>query len=516
VAGVEEALPPVERASPPGALPGWVAAVVTFLSSGAVLVLEIAGLRLIAPYVGITLQTNTAVIGFALAAIAVGAWSGGAAADRADPRRMIAPLMVAGGALVVAVLPLVRFAGSWLTGPEAGSVLLLAAVAVVVPAALLSAVPPMVVKLQLASLEETGSVVGRLSGIGTLGGIAATFVTGFLLIAVFPTSGILVGTGVVTTTVGVAVGVLLRRRSPGGAGRMPVALLLLAVVGTLLAAVAPTPCQSETAYHCARVVADPERDTGRVLVLDTLRHSYVDLADPTYLQFEYVRAIAAVVEGTQPAGQPLSALHLGGGGLTLPRYLAATRPGTESLVLEVDPGVVDMDRGRLGLAESEQLRVRVADARVGLADETPGRRDLVVGDAFGGLSVPWQLTTVEALHLVDDALTENGVYVANLIDRPPLDFLRAELATLRQVFPHVLLLARAPVLAGEDGGNVVAVASRQPLPADAIEAAMRTQDLAWQVAQGEELARFTGDADVLTDDHAPVDQLLTTYARPTR
>ncbi|MGY1706820.1 fused MFS/spermidine synthase [Geodermatophilus sp. SYSU D00697] len=514
MAGTEEALPPVEHASPAGALPTWVAAVVTFLSSGAVLVLEIAGLRLIAPYVGITLQTNTAVIGFALAAIALGAWSGGAAADRTDPRRMIAPLMVAGGALVVAVLPLVRFAGSWLTGPEAGSVLLLAAVAVVVPAALLSAVPPMVVKLQLASLEETGSVVGRLSGIGTLGGIAATFVTGFLLVAVFPTSGILVGTGLVTVAVGVAVGVLLRRRSSGGAGRVPVALLLLAVVGSLLAAVAPSPCQSETAYHCARVVADPDRETGRVLVLDTLRHSYVDVADPTHLEFAYVQAIAAVIEGTSPEGRPLSALHLGGGGLTLPRYLAETRPGTESLVLEVDPGVVDMDREQLGLQESDALRVRVADARVGLADEAPGERDVVVGDAFGGLSVPWQLTTVEALRLVDDALTDDGVYVANLIDRPPLGFVKAELATLREVFPHVLLLARAPVLAGDDGGNVVAVASRRPLQADAIAAALGEHDLAWEVAGGEQLTTFIGDADVLTDDHAPVDQLLTTYTSP--
>ena len=167
-------------------LPGPVAAAVTFLCSGAVLVLEIVGLRLIAPYVGVTLQTSTAIIGFALAAIALGAWTGGATADRTDPRRLLAPLMVAGGALVVAVLPLVRFTGSLLAGADAGGVLLLAAVAVVVPAALLSAVPPMVVKLQLASLDETGAVVGRLSGIGTLGGIAATFVTGFLLIAVLP------------------------------------------------------------------------------------------------------------------------------------------------------------------------------------------------------------------------------------------------------------------------------------------------------------------------------------------
>jgi spermidine synthase len=493
-------------------LPRWVAAAVTFLCSGAVLVLEIVGLRLIAPYVGVTLQTSTAVIGFALAAIAIGAWTGGATADRTDPRRLLAPLMVAGGALVAAVLPLVRFTGALLTGADAGGVLLLAAVAVVVPAALLSAVPPMVVKLQLASLAETGSVVGRLSGIGTIGAIAATFATGFVLIAILPSSVILVGTGAVTAVAGVAVGVMLRRRAAGtDAGRVPPALLALVVAGLGLAAVAPTPCEEETAYHCARVVADPERETGRQLLLDTLRHSYVDLADPTYLEFEYVRAIAAVTDVVAPAGEPLSALHIGGGGLTLPRYLAEVRPGTESLVVEVDPGVVAIDREQLALETSDALQVRVADGRVGLGEEPGGTRDLVVGDAFGGLSVPWQLTTREALQLVDAALTDDGVYAVNLIDHPPLDFVRAELATLRDVFPHVVLLARAPVLAGEDGGNLVAVASRSPLAVEQIAAALADQDLAWQVAEQAELDAFVGDARVLTDDYAPVDQLLTPY-----
>ncbi|MGY1740675.1 MULTISPECIES: fused MFS/spermidine synthase [unclassified Blastococcus] len=502
-----EGAPPALRSR---ALPGWVAAGLTFLCSGAVLVLEIAGLRLIAPYVGITLQTNTAVIGFALAAIAVGAWAGGSLADRTDPRRLIPPLVVAGGALVVAVLPLVRFTGEAFSGADAGSVLLLAFVAIVVPAALLSAVPPMVVKLQLASLAETGSVVGRLSGIGTLGGIAATFLTGFVLVALFPTSGILVGTGLVTVAAGIAAAVYLRRAG----GRLPAGLVVLAVAGTGLAALAPSPCEEETAYHCARVVADPDRPTGRVLLLDTLRHSYVDLADPTHLEFEYVRAIASVTDVVAPAGEPLSALHLGGGGLTVPRYLAEVRPGTESLVLEVDPGVVDVDRDQLELETSDELAVRVVDARIGLADEPAGGRDLVVGDAFGGLSVPWQLTTVEALEAVDAALAEDGVYVVNLIDHPPLDFVRAELATLRAVFADVVLLARAPVLAGEDGGNVVAVASQRPLPVQEITAALPERDLAWQVAAGAELDAFVGDAGVLTDDHAPVDQLLNPYADP--
>jgi spermidine synthase len=493
----------------PRALPDWIAAAVTFLASGSVLVLEVVGLRLIAPYVGITLQTSTAVIGFALAAIALGAWAGGATADRTDPRTLIAPLLVAGGALVVAVVPLVRFAGALLTGAQSGNVLLLAAVAVVVPAALLSAVPPMVVALQLGSLDRTGSVVGRLSGIGTLGGIVATFATGFLLVAVLPGSVILVGTGIVVVLAGLALALLLRRRAPGVTGRLPVALLGLAVGAPLLAAVAPTPCERETAYHCARVTADG--DTGRVLVLDTLRHSYVDLADPTHLEFEYVRAIAAVTDVLAPPGQPLSALHLGGGGLTLPRFLAAVRPGTVSRVLEVDPGVVDIDTDELGLQTSAQLQVRVGDARVGLQQEPVGQRDLVVGDAFGGLSVPWQLTTVEALRLVEQSLTADGVYAVNLIDHPPLSFVRAELATLRRVFPEVLLLARAPVVAGEDGGNVVAVASRRPLPTEQLVPALAARELAWQVVGGAELSAFIGDADVLTDDFAPVDQLLNPY-----
>jgi len=490
------------------ALPGWLAAAVTFVSSGAVLVLEIAGLRLIAPYVGITLQTNTAVIGFALAAIAVGAWAGGAVADRRDPRGLLVPLLVAGGALLVAVAPVVRFAGALLAGAAAGNVLLLAAVAVVVPVTLLSAVPPMVVALQLRSLDETGTVVGRLSGIGTLGGIAATFGTGFVLVALLPTTAILVGTGLVVVATGVVLWAALRRRTTA---RLPGALLVTALVGTGAAVLAPSPCEVETTYHCARVVADPAREGGRTLVLDTLRHSYVDLADPTYLEFGYVQAVASVTDTLGRPGQPLSALHVGGGGLTVPRYLADVRPGTTSRVLEVDAGVLALDRDELGLQTSPALQVDVGDARTGLGGEPGGTRDLVVGDAFGGLAVPWQLTTVEALELVDRALTDDGVYAVNLIDHGPLSFLRAELATMQQVFPHVALLARAPVVAGQDGGNVVAVASRAPLDTAAISAALAGRLLPWQVVTGADLDAFVGTAPVLTDDFAPVDQLLTPY-----
>ena len=180
--------------------------------------------------------------------------------------------------------------------------------------------------------------------------------------------------------------------------------------------VAPGGCDTETTYHCVVVVDDPANESGRTLVLDTLRHSYVDLDDPTLLVFAYIRVIASVTDAAYPAGEALRAYHLGGGGLTLPRYLADVRPGTHNLVSEIDPGVVEVDRDRLGLRTGPLLEVRVEDGRLGLRRLADDSRDLVVGDAFGGVSVPWHLTTREAMSDVRRVLTPDGVYVANLID----------------------------------------------------------------------------------------------------
>ncbi|MEU0295308.1 fused MFS/spermidine synthase, partial [Streptomyces microflavus] len=266
-------------------------------------------------------------------------------------------------------------------------------------------------------------------------------------------------------------------------------------------------------YHCARIVADPDRATGRTLVLDGLRHSYVDVEDPTYLRFGYVRAIAAVVDTTFPAGEPLAAHHIGGGGLTFPRYLAAARPGTRSLVSEIDGGVVRIDREQLDLGASTGIDVRVEDGRLGLKRLETDSRDLVVGDAFGGVSVPWHLTTSEALGDVRRALKDDGLYAANLIDHGRLAFARAEVATLAEVFEHVAVMG-APVDIGLDpaatpvGGNLVVLASDRPFDAPAIQKALDTRETGWRIATGDTVTAWTGDAPVLTDDHAPVDQLL--------
>lgn len=500
----EQPFSPAAATRPRGALGDGAATALVFVASGAVLVLEILSLRLVAPYVGLTLEVSTAVIGFALAAIAFGAWAGGFLADLVAPQRLLGPVVLGSGGLVLLISPLVHWMGESVTGGDTSAVLAMAAVAVFLPSMLLASVTPLVVKLRLSTIDRTGRVVGRFSGAGTVGALAGTFLTGFLLVRAIPTSRILLALGGLLIAVGA---VLVARGSglrvaAGGAG--------VAALGIVPIALAPQACDVETAYHCARLLSDPERADGRILKLDTLQHSYVDLKDPRYLKFAYVRAVAAVLDASRPAGAPVRALHIGGGGGTLARYLSEVRPGSDNLVFEIDRGVVDLDTEALGLRLGHGVDVQIRDGRTGVAREADDSRDVVIGDAFGGVAVPWHLTTREAITDIDRVLTPDGVYVLNTIDYPPQRFVRAELATLLDVFEHVALISRPAVLAGKSGGNLVIAASHRALNLDAIGLNLnsRAPELAMTSAP-DEVAAFAGHARVLTDDFAPVDQLLT-------
>jgi spermidine synthase len=498
---------------PPQALPNGLAAFLVFLSSGAVLVLETVSLRLVGPYVGVTLQVTSSVIGMALAAIAYGAWMGGWLADRRDPRTLLAPALVLAGIATAVTLPVVRYAGELLRGGAASAVLLLTALAVLLPAALLAGVTPLVVKLQLADLRRTGQVVGRLSGIGTLGGITATLVTGFVLVAALPSTVIVLGLAAVLGVTGLVLGAYLRRRvgtALPGPGRARAALAVLGLAGAGLSAVAPNPCDVETAYHCARVEVDERWSQGRTLYLNSAEHSYVNLADPTHLKYAYTQWIGLVADAAAAKGRRVDALHLGGGGFTVPRYLAATRPGSDNLVFEIDGGLVELDRRKLGVRTGPQLRARIGDARVLLRGEPTDSRDFIVGDAFGYLVVPWHLATREMAADIRRVLRPGGLYVQNVIDLPPNRFIRAQLATVAAEFRYVALIAPPGAIAGEQAANFVIVAADTPLPLAQIQAGLRFLPEAAVLLRGDELTRFVGDALVLTDDYAPVDQLLAT------
>ena len=504
---------PAPTAAPPRPLPTPLAGGLVFFAAAAVLVLEILAGRILAPYVGVTLETYSAIIGVVLAGIASGTWAGGWFADHVDPRAMLGPVLVGGGLLAIATLPLVRgLAGLAIASPGAGSaVLLLALFGFFPPAAVLSAVTPTVIKLQLASLGETGSVVGRLSALGTAGALVGTFATGFVLVADFATTPIVLVLGGVLVAAGLVLAVFLRggraRTAGSASGGLAAVLALLTVAAGALAV--GDRCELETGYHCARVDRDPARPTGRLLLLDTLRHSYVDVADPTHLEFDYTRTIGDAIDAFHRPRAPVSALHVGGGGFTLPRYLAATRPGSRSLVLELDAALPDLARARLGLRPDRSLRVRSGDARIGLREQPERAYGLVVGDAFGGVAVPWHLTTLEVVRDVRRTLRPDGLYALNLIDWPPSDFARAETRTLLRGFRHVALVAPRSHVTGADGGNFILLASQAPLPLERVRARIAAREGVEAITAGPALRRFAGRAPILRDEYAPVDQLLT-------
>lgn len=488
--------------TPTPSLPHWLAVTLVVGTSAAVLVLEILAGRLLAPYVGVSLETYTGIIGTVLAGIAVGAWAGGTLADRTDPRRLLPLLLVLGGALAIATIPVVRALGEVSGSSRGARILVLTAVGFLPSAIVLSAVPPAVVKLQLRDLSTTGTTVGRLSAYGTAGAIAGTFLTGFVLVAAAAVTTLIVAVGVTLVMGGLALW-LWSPRPPGSGAELASAggLAALSLVGVLTIS---EPCDVQTAYYCVSIERDPDRPSGRTLLLDDLRHSYVDLGDPTHLEFWYVRRIADTVDALAPRG-PIDVVYVGGGGLTLPSYVRTTRPGSEQTVLEIDGDLVDVVEDELGFEPGGDIDIVVDDARLSLERLADDSADVVVGDAFGGRAVPWHLATEEFLGEVQRVLQPGGLYTANVIDGADQRFLRAEAATVAEVFDHVAVVL-GPGAADGGPGNSVIVAGDQPLDAAIVELRRRTVDEGGRLV--DDLEGFVDGARVLTDDFAPVDQLL--------
>ncbi len=423
-------------------------------TSAAVLVLEILAGRLMAPYVGVSLETFTGIIGTVLGGIAVGAAVGGRLADERDPRSLLGPCLVIGGVLAWLSLPIVRVMGPRLgDGPVA--IVTLTALAFLAPAAVLSAVTPMVAKLRLGSLDDTGSVVGGLSAAGTIGALAGTFLTGFFLVSALPTRPIVIAIGAVLIGAGLVVGWVLHGSKPTLYGAF------LAGAGALLAVPAGPPCQHETAYVCVNVLVNDDHEDGRDLILDQLRHAFVDLEDPTNLDVRYIRLLADVAAAMDAPG---AVLHIGGGGFSFPRYLHHIDPASSHVVMEIDDVLVDINRDELGLVTDDRMEVVVGDARRSVVDQPDDRFDLVVGDAYASQSVPWHLTTREFVSQIDRVLTADGIYVMNVIDGGDSRFARAELATLGEVFEHLAVILPPGGVVEDRPVNQILVASHAPLP----------------------------------------------------
>lgn len=241
------------------------------------------------------------------------------------------------------------------------------------------------------------------------------------------------------------------------------------------------------------------------LLIDGTPQSHVNLRDPSELFFEYIRRIGHVIDLFAPPGQPISALHLGGGAFTLPRYIEATRPGSRQQVIELEGALVDLVREAAPLPKRASIRVRRGDARAMLGRLPEGMRgamDLVVVDIFAGDRTPAHVSSVEFYELVRPLLAPGGVVCVNVADGAGQAFTRGQAATLASLFPAVVAIAEPQVLKGRRFGNVVLVAADSTAQLEWLPRLLAGGPHPARMLVGRELDEFVRGAAPVTDAHA--------------
>jgi spermidine synthase len=247
-------------------------------------------------------------------------------------------------------------------------------------------------------------------------------------------------------------------------------------------------------------VADDDRPGGVMLIMDSVLQSYVDLDDPTYLDFEYIQFFASVLATLRPG--PLATTHVGGGGLTMPRLLTVARPGSPQVVLEPDTALTELVRQRLPLPRHHRIRIRPRDGLAGVAELADSGADLLILDAYADGRVPAELTTQEFFIECSRVLRADGVLLANLVDQPGMRYVGRAVAGLRAVFGEVILIGAADVLKGRRFGNLVLAAGSGPFDVDEIRRELARQPFPAGLLAGAELAQRHGGAEPFTADDA--------------
>ncbi|MCX5054899.1 MULTISPECIES: spermidine synthase [unclassified Streptomyces] len=247
---------------------------------------------------------------------------------------------------------------------------------------------------------------------------------------------------------------------------------------------------------------DVDRKRAWLLTVDGAPQSYVDLDEPTHLEFEYARRLGHVLDTVAEPGRPLDVLHLGGGALTLPRYLAVTRPGSRQDVVEADRALLELVVEHLPLPDDAAVAVHTADARAWLEAAPTDSADVIVADVFGGSRVPAHLTSLTYAREAGRVLRDGGVYLANLADAAPFDFLRSQLATFAAVFEELVLIAEPAVLRGRRFGNAVLVAAHHPADTLALARLTAADAFPARVEYGAGIRDFIAGARPVRDENA--------------
>ncbi len=548
-----------------------------FIASFCTLVIELVAGRIMAPHVGVSLYTWTSIIGVVLAGISVGAYLGGVLADRFPHYATLGWLLLLSGLAAFSIGPVADLCreGSWLGthGLETSlmtRILILTSLIFFLPALVLGMISPVVVRLTVRNLEQTGNVVGKIYAFSTLGSILGTFATGFFLVAYMGTRLILFSVGVVLVLCAPVFGGLFARRRGLRAALVLTCLGLLtgwlvvlcyvpaleaawlaeirrpvaeerAPLTQLYASVAkpfgahrpdwPYYYHKESDYYTIRLWTEDRDDGGgqlEVLSLDQLKHSLSDLDDPLYLQYDYLtiyEELVAWATSWQTEGRRRArTLFIGGGGYTFPRLMERRYPLAELHVVEIDPEVTRVALDYLGVGRDTRIRTFNMDGRWYVMNcKEP--YDLIIGEAFNDVSIPYHLTTKEFAAEIKAILKSDGLLIALVIDSIKAgQFMPAYIRTLEEVFGkgHVHLITLFEAL-NEACDNIgmrthVIVASRKQLDWRDFEAfrsgprlpQRSREDVRSFVVRPDILQRYLQlrGGVVLTDDYAPVDYLI--------
>ena len=488
--------------------------IIVFVASTCGLTIEIVAGRILAPTIGVSLYTWTSIIGVVLAGISAGNYLGGLVADRFPSPTTLGLILLTAAVSSLSVLPLVEVVSdSFWTLPFLARIVFVTVTLFFLPSLILGMVTPVVIKLRLQDLTHTGSVVGKVYALSTVGSIFGTFITGFVLIQLIGTRETLLLVALVLFVMALGLGNLWRAKVPSFSltGLFVTLGILSFTTGTL-----DSDCLRESNYSCIRV-SDTTVEGGqrvKVLYLDRLLHSYVSLEDPTLLVHRYDKILADIEAYTAIRNPSPRILFIGGGGYSMPRYVETVYPESTVEVIEIDPEVTSAAFEYLGLRPDTKIVTYNEDARMSVQKMPRGQYDLIVGDAFNDVSVPYHLTTREFNEQVGDLLKDEGIYAVNVVDKLHTGrFLRSYVNTIQRTFPYVYILWDNESWDADRRETYVVVAAFEPLSHAALE------DANTQAGRGSPVSRFMPEEVfstwlnsqgniLLTDDYAPVDGML--------
>jgi spermidine synthase len=486
--------------------------VVVFICGAVVMILEMVGSRILAPYLGTSIVVWTSLIGVILGCLSLGYWWGGRIADRNPDYRILSRIILVSGFFVAAVAlsksfvlgALQEYGGSIHLASTAATLLLFAP-----PSVLLGMVSPYAVRLKINDVKNSGRTVGNLYALSTVGSIFGTFFAGFFLIAFLGSTNILLVLSLLLA--GTSLLASAANKKVKVAAITLFSLLFLAAKSYDAHLISLGYHDIDTQYNRILIYRSVENGTGRMTqVMVTgpkAQQSAMYLDDPVELALNYTK-FYRLASHFKPKMKRV--LMLGGGGYSLPKYMLRHYPAVQMDVVEIDPQVTMLARKFFHLRDDRRLSIIHQDARTFL-NRTDRRYDVILGDTFNSdYAVPFHVSTLETVKRMYDLLADDGVVVVNIlasIEGKRGRFLRAEYATFKAVFPQVYLYPVSYPTSGMSWQNVMLVALKSSGPAALTSSNPELDELLshrW-------LKPVAVDVPPLTDDYAPADRYITTW-----